>query len=159
MGQVRSGFCATRLNLVFIGQIAIGIARGLEYLHAGCNTRILHFDIKPHNILLDETYSPKISDFGLAKLSTRDNSIVSMSNARGAAGYGMMLLEMLEGQLGILKGFWYNMENGGPAPEGITNKMYEYTTTIKEYLIAEDLPDVDISRAGVANCTGPEGPF
>jgi len=34
------------------------------------------------------------------------------------------------------------MENGGPAPEGITNKIYEFTTTIKEYLIAADLPDV-----------------
>jgi serine/threonine protein kinase len=49
-------------------QIAVGIARGLEYLHRGCNTRILHFDIKPHNILLDEDLRPKISDFGLAKL-------------------------------------------------------------------------------------------
>lgn len=100
-------------------EIAIGIARGLEYLHKGCNTRILHFDIKPHNILLDETYRPKISDFGLAKLNTRDESIVSMSNARGTIGYvapemcnksfggvshksdvysyGMMLLEMVGG--------------------------------------------------------------
>ncbi|XP_050902524.1 LEAF RUST 10 DISEASE-RESISTANCE LOCUS RECEPTOR-LIKE PROTEIN KINASE-like 2.3 [Lathyrus oleraceus] len=34
--------------------VAKGIARGLEYLHRGCTTRILHFDIKPHNILLDE---------------------------------------------------------------------------------------------------------
>ena len=41
-------------------KIAIGIARGLEYLHRGCNTRILHFDIKPHNILLDENFCPKI---------------------------------------------------------------------------------------------------
>lgn len=39
-------------------------------------------------------------------------------------------------------GIKYNMENGGPAPEGITNKIYEYTTTIKEYLIAADLPEV-----------------
>ena len=39
-------------------------------------------------------------------------------------------------------GIKYNMENGGPAPEGITNKIYEYTTTIKEYLIAPDLPNV-----------------
>jgi len=106
-----------------LNQIAIGIARGLEYLHKGCNTRILHFDIKPHNILLDETYRPKISDFGLAKLSTRDESIVSMSNARGTIGYvapevfnksfggvshksdvysyGMMLLEMVGGQKNI----------------------------------------------------------
>ena len=34
------------------------------------------------------------------------------------------------------------MENGGPAPEGITDKIYENTKTIKEYFIAEDLPDV-----------------
>ncbi|CAJ2676122.1 phosphoglucomutase, cytoplasmic isoform X2 [Trifolium pratense] len=56
-------------------------------------------------------------------------------------------------------GIKYNMENGGPAPEGITNKIYEYTTTIKEYLIAPDLPNVDISTVGVSNFTGPEGPF
>ncbi|XP_024190410.1 PR5-like receptor kinase [Rosa chinensis] len=36
--------------------ISLGIARGLEYLHRGCNTKILHFDIKPHNILLDENF-------------------------------------------------------------------------------------------------------
>ncbi|XP_058227122.1 LEAF RUST 10 DISEASE-RESISTANCE LOCUS RECEPTOR-LIKE PROTEIN KINASE-like 2.1 [Rhododendron vialii] len=68
-------------------QIAIGIARGLEYLHRGCNTRILHFDIKPHNILLDEGFCPKISDFGLAKLCPKKNSIISMSDTRGTAGY------------------------------------------------------------------------
>ncbi|KAK4357711.1 hypothetical protein RND71_023321 [Anisodus tanguticus] len=39
-------------------------------------------------------------------------------------------------------GIKYNMENGGPAPEGITNKIYENTTTIKEYLVAEGLPVV-----------------
>lgn len=49
-------------------EIAVGVARGLEYLHRGCNTRILHFDIKPQNILLDKDFCPKISDFGLAKL-------------------------------------------------------------------------------------------
>ncbi|KAJ6839513.1 LEAF RUST 10 DISEASE-RESISTANCE LOCUS RECEPTOR-LIKE PROTEIN KINASE-like 2.5 [Iris pallida] len=49
-------------------EIVIGIARGLEYLHRGCNTRIVHFDIKPHNILLDQDLCPKISDFGMAKL-------------------------------------------------------------------------------------------
>ncbi|RAL49979.1 unnamed protein product [Cuscuta campestris] len=56
-------------------------------------------------------------------------------------------------------GIKYNMENGGPAPEGITNKIYENTTTIKEYLIAEDLPDVDISSVGVKSFSGPEGQF
>ncbi|GLT91854.1 hypothetical protein SLE2022_097200 [Rubroshorea leprosula] len=67
--------------------IAVGIARGLEYLHRGCNTRILHFDIKPHNILLDGDFCPKISDFGLAKLCPRKESMVSMTNARGTIGY------------------------------------------------------------------------
>ena len=49
-------------------QIAVDIAQVLEFLHGGYNTRILHFNMKPHNILLDENLCPKISDFGLAKL-------------------------------------------------------------------------------------------
>ncbi|KAF3431907.1 hypothetical protein FNV43_RR26643 [Rhamnella rubrinervis] len=56
-------------------QISLGIARGLEYLHRGCNTRILHFDIKPHNVLLGEDFTPKISDFGLAKCLSRNESL------------------------------------------------------------------------------------
>ncbi|XP_018724545.2 phosphoglucomutase, cytoplasmic isoform X2 [Eucalyptus grandis] len=56
-------------------------------------------------------------------------------------------------------GIKYNMENGGPAPEAITDKMYENTKTIKEYLIAENLPDVDIAAIGVTSFTGPEGQF
>ncbi|KAH7570927.1 hypothetical protein ACOSQ2_019810 [Xanthoceras sorbifolium] len=56
-------------------------------------------------------------------------------------------------------GIKYNMENGGPAPEGITDKIYENTKTINEYLIAEDLPDVDISATGVTSFGGPEGQF
>ncbi|KAL5726512.1 hypothetical protein ACHQM5_009551 [Ranunculus cassubicifolius] len=70
-------------------QIATGVARGLEYLHRGCNTLILHCDIKPHNILLDQNFCPKISDFGLAKLYSRNESVTftSVLNARGTAGY------------------------------------------------------------------------
>lgn len=56
-------------------------------------------------------------------------------------------------------GIKYNMENGGPAPEGVTNKIYENTTTIKEYLIAENIPDVDISKIGVTSFSGPDGQF
>ncbi|KAG7981114.1 hypothetical protein I3843_05G215400 [Carya illinoinensis] len=104
-------------------KIAVGIARGLEYLHRGCNARILHFDIKPHNILLDRNYNPKISDFGLAKICSRDESIISMLGTRGTAGYiapevfsrnfggishksdvysyGMMVLEMVGGRKNI----------------------------------------------------------
>ncbi|KAJ4951786.1 hypothetical protein NE237_028618 [Protea cynaroides] len=71
-------------------QVAIGIAgiaKGLEYLHRGCNTRILHFNIKPHSILLDDDFCPKISDFSLAKLCPTKNSIISMADARGTIGY------------------------------------------------------------------------
>ncbi|MED6128117.1 hypothetical protein PIB30_094585 [Stylosanthes scabra] len=68
-------------------QITIGIARGLEYLHGGCGTKILHLDIKPQNILLDENFVPKIADFGLVKLCTKNESIVSLQCARGTPGY------------------------------------------------------------------------
>ncbi|KAF6171581.1 hypothetical protein GIB67_018105 [Kingdonia uniflora] len=103
--------------------IVVGVSRGLEYLHRGCNTRILHFDIKPHNILLDEDFCPKISDFGLAKLCSAKESHVSMLDSRGTAGYiapevlyrnfggvshksdvysyGMMVLEIVGGRKNI----------------------------------------------------------
>ncbi|XP_073101263.1 rust resistance kinase Lr10-like [Elaeis guineensis] len=52
------------LNCEKLLKIAIGIARGLEYLHHGCNIGILYFDIKPHNILLDDDMHPKILTLG-----------------------------------------------------------------------------------------------
>ncbi|KAG6715351.1 hypothetical protein I3842_05G247400 [Carya illinoinensis] len=67
--------------------IALGVARGIEYLHRGCEMQILHFDIKPHNILLDEDFTPKVSDFGLAKLYPMDNNTVSLTAVRGTLGY------------------------------------------------------------------------
>ncbi|XP_062176201.1 rust resistance kinase Lr10-like [Alnus glutinosa] len=75
------------LNYKKIYDIAIGVARGIEYLHRGCDMQILHFDIKPHNILLDENITPKVSDFGLAKLYPVNNKIVSLTAARGTLGY------------------------------------------------------------------------
>ncbi|PSS34256.1 Rust resistance kinase [Actinidia chinensis var. chinensis] len=68
-------------------EISLGVARGIEYLHRGCDMQILHFDIKPHNILLDEDFTPKVSDFGLAKLYPTEDSIVSLTAARGTMGY------------------------------------------------------------------------
>ncbi|MED6184053.1 hypothetical protein PIB30_043731, partial [Stylosanthes scabra] len=123
-GNLQS-FIAPSDNESFLGwnklhQIALGIAKGIEYLHQGCDQRILHFDINPRNVLLDESLTPKISDFGLAKLCSKNQSTVSMTAARGTLGYmapevfsrnfgnvsyksdiysyGMLLLEMVGGR-------------------------------------------------------------
>ncbi|KAK8259096.1 hypothetical protein V6Z11_D13G034100 [Gossypium hirsutum] len=48
-------------------KIILDIAKGLAYLHEECNQKIIHLDIKPQNILLDENFNAKISDFGLSK--------------------------------------------------------------------------------------------
>ncbi|KAK6118990.1 hypothetical protein DH2020_047276 [Rehmannia glutinosa] len=68
-------------------EIAVGVARGIEYLHRGCDIQILHFDIKPHNILLDDNFTPKISDFGLAKFFSTDDTTITLTAARGTIGY------------------------------------------------------------------------
>ncbi|XP_042478231.1 G-type lectin S-receptor-like serine/threonine-protein kinase LECRK2 [Macadamia integrifolia] len=67
-------------------QIAIGIARGLFYLHEECSTQIIHCDIKPQNILLDDFFRPRISDFGLAKLLMPDQ-VLTLTGVRGTRGY------------------------------------------------------------------------
>ncbi|KAL4372525.1 putative receptor-like protein kinase [Arachis hypogaea] len=81
-------------------EISLGVARGIAYLHEGCDMQILHFDIKPHNILLDENFIPKVSDFGLAKLYPLDNSIVTLTAARGTIGY--MAPELFYQNIGAL---------------------------------------------------------
>ncbi|KAL6124838.1 hypothetical protein ACLB2K_077347 [Fragaria x ananassa] len=68
-------------------EISLGVARGIGYLHQGCDMKILHFDIKPHNILLDENFIPKVSDFGLARLCPSDDSSLILTAARGTIGY------------------------------------------------------------------------
>ncbi|KAG6419535.1 hypothetical protein SASPL_121757 [Salvia splendens] len=98
-------------------QIALGIARGLSYLHEKCRDCIIHCDIKPENILLDPEFCPKVADFGLAKLMGRDFSRV-LTTMRGTRGYlapewisgvaitakadvysyGMMLFELVSGR-------------------------------------------------------------
>ncbi|KAJ4957196.1 hypothetical protein NE237_013979 [Protea cynaroides] len=75
------------LNWKNMFKIALGIVQGIKNLHRGCDMQILHFDIKPHNVLLDEDFTPKISDFGLAKLYLTIDDIVSFTAARGTIGY------------------------------------------------------------------------
>lgn len=98
-------------------QIALGTARGLAYLHEECVDRIIHCDIKPDNILLDDKNMAKLADFGLAKLVDRQESKV-VTEMRGTRGYlapewlsnmpigertdvysfGMVLLELVSGR-------------------------------------------------------------
>ncbi|VVA27307.1 PREDICTED: rust resistance kinase Lr10 [Prunus dulcis] len=68
-------------------EISLGVARGIDYLHQGCEMQIFHFDIKPHNILLKENFVPKISEFGLARLCPLDESSLTLTAARGTIGY------------------------------------------------------------------------
>ncbi|KAM1308812.1 hypothetical protein ACFX13_005712 [Malus domestica] len=66
--------------------IALGIARGLLYLHEECSSQIVHCDIKPQNILLDDSFTARISDFGLAKLLRMDQTRTTTA-IRGTKGY------------------------------------------------------------------------
>nr|KJB36665.1 hypothetical protein B456_006G169900 [Gossypium raimondii] len=68
-------------------KVALGTAKGLAYLHHECLEWVIHCDVKPENILLDGEFEPKISDFGLAKLSERDRNNSEMSRIRGTKGY------------------------------------------------------------------------
>ncbi|XP_030550827.2 LOW QUALITY PROTEIN: G-type lectin S-receptor-like serine/threonine-protein kinase At1g34300 [Rhodamnia argentea] len=68
--------------------IAIGVARGIRYLHEECQEPVIHGDIKPENILLDESYNARVSDFGLAKLlSPGDNTGPASPSIGGTGGY------------------------------------------------------------------------
>uniref|UniRef100_J3NB44 non-specific serine/threonine protein kinase n=1 Tax=Oryza brachyantha TaxID=4533 RepID=J3NB44_ORYBR len=68
-------------------RIALGVAKGLAYLHNECSEWIVHCDMKPENILLDHDLEPKITDFGLSKLLNRDGSDAALTRIRGTRGY------------------------------------------------------------------------
>ena len=133
------------LGLARLLEIAIGVAHGIEYLHNGCESRILHLDIKPQNILLDHNLNPKISDFGLAKVYSRDRSAVSVTCARGTIGYiapeifmrnvgspshksdvysyGMLLLDMVGGKKHVVSKMMASSESY--FPDWIHDKVME----------------------------------
>ncbi|KAK4493141.1 hypothetical protein RD792_018008 [Penstemon davidsonii] len=72
-----------------IGQrlgIMIDVASALEYLHQGCSSSIVHCDIKPNNILLDEDMIARVSDFGISKLLMEDQK-TPQTRTLGTIGY------------------------------------------------------------------------
>ncbi|KAK2655737.1 hypothetical protein Ddye_008789 [Dipteronia dyeriana] len=101
-------------------RVALGAARGLEYLHEHCNPKIIHRDVKAANVLLDEDFEAVVGDFGLAKLVDVKKTNVT-TQVRGTMGhiapeylstgkssertdvfgYGITLLELVTGQRAI----------------------------------------------------------
>lgn len=101
--------------------ICLGVARGIHYLHEECLNCILHCDIKPQNILLDQSFHAKVADFGLAYLHNRDHT-VKVTTVRGTRGYlapewvsnlpitakadiysyGMLIMEVVSGRSNFL---------------------------------------------------------
>ncbi|XP_076917658.1 putative LRR receptor-like serine/threonine-protein kinase At5g10290 [Bidens hawaiensis] len=101
-------------------RVALGTARGLEYLHEHCNPKIIHRDVKAANVLLDEDFEAVVGDFGLAKLvDVRKTNVTTQvrgtmghiapeylstgksSERTDIFGYGIMLLEIVTGQRAI----------------------------------------------------------
>ncbi|XP_009365692.2 probable serine/threonine-protein kinase PBL21 isoform X2 [Pyrus x bretschneideri] len=68
-------------------KIAVGAARGLEYLHCKANPPVIYRDLKSANILLDDEFNPKLSDFGLAKLAPVGDKTHVSTRVMGTYGY------------------------------------------------------------------------
>ncbi|KAK2631469.1 hypothetical protein EUGRSUZ_L02864 [Eucalyptus grandis] len=77
------------INWCKMNDITVGTAKGIAYLHEECEQRIVHYHIKPGNILLDQNLTPKVTDLELAKLHNRGSSRMLPTWFRGTLGYAV----------------------------------------------------------------------
>ncbi|KAL8162936.1 hypothetical protein V2J09_014425 [Rumex salicifolius] len=68
-------------------KIMLGTAKALAHLHHSCSPPIIHYNLKPSNILLDESYNAKVSDFGLMRVLAKADRNVMSNRFKGAFGY------------------------------------------------------------------------
>ncbi|KAI7752128.1 hypothetical protein M8C21_031652 [Ambrosia artemisiifolia] len=85
--RVKGGNCVPRLDWSARKKIAIGSARGLAFLHHSCIPHIIHRDMKSSNVLLDEDFEARVSDFGMARLVNALETHLSVSTLAGTPGY------------------------------------------------------------------------
>ncbi|KAK1440149.1 hypothetical protein QVD17_05974 [Tagetes erecta] len=85
--RVKGGNCVPRLDWSSRKKIAIGSARGLAFLHHSCIPHIIHRDMKSSNVLLDEDFEARVSDFGMARLVNALETHLSVSTLAGTPGY------------------------------------------------------------------------
>ncbi|XP_076946607.1 MDIS1-interacting receptor like kinase 1-like [Bidens hawaiensis] len=111
--------------------IALGVARGLCYMHDDCVPAEIHRDVKSSNVLLDSDFNAKIANFGLARILAKESELNSMSTVAGSFGY--MAPELTTGKeasdgnesLSLAEWAWQRAQCGAPIVDALDNEVNE----------------------------------
>ncbi|KDP29514.1 hypothetical protein JCGZ_19227 [Jatropha curcas] len=144
----------SRLDWAARKKIAIGSARGLAFLHHSCIPHIIHRDMKSSNVLLDENFEARVSDFGMARLVNALDTHLSVSTLAGTPGYvppeyyqsfrcttkgdvysyGVILLELLSGKKPI-----------DPSEFGDDNNLVGWAKQLHREKRSDEILDVELT--------------